>query len=468
MNSLKIYYQFILCLLVIFMLSSCGKFVELDTPNGTIPAAAVFETDASATAAVMTLYNNGNWRDAMLYTTFLSGMSADELVYFSSGNLLEFQNNTIDPGNLNVANYAWFFPYSEITNSNINIEGLTKSQSLSPAVKDQLIGESKFWRAMAYFQLVNTFGGVPLALSAEPIDNAFLPRNTAQEVFDQIFADLKDAKALLKPAYPTTERARVNQYAVSALLARVYLYQKDWANAEAEASSVIASNTYSLSDPVNTFVKTSNETILQIFTINGFTSWGTNFVPATATSGNPNYFLRTGFVDAFEGNDARRANWVSPIGTGVNPDYAIRKYKLRSGTTAGNEYYVVLRLAEQYLIRAEARARQNNLSGAGGAESDLNAVRSRALLEPRLDLSQSAMLLAIEQERKVELFGEWGHRWFDLKRSAGISDPSKTRADEVLSVVKGANWQSTDILFPIPAGERTKNTALTQNPGYAN
>ncbi|MNE85035.1 SusD family protein [compost metagenome] len=76
------------------------------------------------------------------------------------------------------------------------------------------------------------------------------------------------------------------------------------------------------------------------------------------------------------------------------------------------------------------------------------------------------MLAAIEQERKVELFGEYMHRWFDLKRTAGFADPSKTRADEVLSVLKGAFWQSTDALFPIPSGEIIKNTSLIQNPGY--
>src|SRR3546814_2883222 len=111
----------------------------------------------------------------------------------------------------------------------------------------------------------------------------------------------------------------------------------------------------------------------------------------------------------------------------------------------------MLRLAERYLIRAEARARQDKLAGPDGATFDINAIRLRSGLDATDALTKEQLLAAIEQERRVELFAEWGHRWFDLKRTA--------RASEILKPQKGENWQQTDMLYPIPTIDR-KNTRL--------
>jgi hypothetical protein len=122
------------------------------------------------------------------------------------------------------------------------------------------------------------------------------------------------------------------------------------------------------------------------------------------------------------------------------------------------EYSTVMRLPEQYLIRAEARAMQGRLSG---AIKDLDVVRSRAGLELLADMEPDmdgeGLLEEIMDQRKKELFAEWGHRWLDLKRSG--------RATEVLGPIKPL-WQDTDILFPIPEEERGKNPNLSQNNGY--
>ncbi|MNR35517.1 SusD family protein [compost metagenome] len=93
-------------------------------------------------------------------------------------------------------------------------------------------------------------------------------------------------------------------------------------------------------------------------------------------------------------------------------------------------------------------------------------IRTRAGLEGKTGLNKAAMLTALEQERKLELFGEYPHRWFDLKRTSGFADVSKSRADEVLMPLKGAFWQSTDVLFPVPSGQIRVNPALDQNLGY--
>ncbi|MBC7851372.1 MAG: RagB/SusD family nutrient uptake outer membrane protein, partial [Chitinophagaceae bacterium] len=110
--------------------------------------------------------------------------------------------------------------------------------------------------------------------------------------------------------------------------------------------------------------------------------------------------------------------------------------------------------AEQYLIRAEARAKLNDLTG---AISDLNTIRNRAGLANTIAVSQQNILNAIAEERRTELFGEWGHRWFDLKRTGKIN--------EVMNALK-ANWKATDALWPIPIDQLKANPALVQNPGY--
>ena len=140
------------------------------------------------------------------------------------------------------------------------------------------------------------------------------------------------------------------------------------------------------------------------------------------------------------------------------------KYK---AFTPNIEGMVVFRLAELYLIRAEARAQQGMLTGNNSAVADLNTIRARAagttvgVLPPIAVTSKEDILAAIAHERQVELFTEWGNRWFDLKRTG--------MADVVMSVVapqKGATWNTDWQLLPIPQNEIIANPKLEQNNGY--
>jgi len=127
------------------------------------------------------------------------------------------------------------------------------------------------------------------------------------------------------------------------------------------------------------------------------------------------------------------------------------------------EYDIVLRLAEQYLIRAEARAKQNNLTGTGSAIIDLNVIRNRAGLSDTTITVQENMLNAILLERRKELFTEWGHRWFDLKRTGKIDAVMQAYAP-----VKGTTWESYKSLYPIAQKQIDLNPGMAgqQNPGY--
>jgi hypothetical protein len=170
----------------------------------------------------------------------------------------------------------------------------------------------------------------------------------------------------------------------------------------------------------------------------------------------PRYALTNDLLSAFEVADNRKTNWLNSNTVNSVQYFYPYKYKLGyDGLPEPQENFVVFRLAELYLMRAEARARQNNIAG---ALADLNKIRNRAGLAELLTTDQNVLLTAIAHERQVELFCEWGSRWLDLKR-LGLAGP-------VLSVVKSPAWQNTDVLYPIPQTEISKNQSLTQNPGY--
>ncbi|MBC9911724.1 RagB/SusD family nutrient uptake outer membrane protein [Chitinophaga varians] len=458
------------------VLSSCRKLVEIGPPTTQVGLDQAFAAEATATSAVLGIYNTSAIRDLLFPLAELPGLSANELQNnVSSPSYDEFKTNNIAVTNGLANTTLWGYSYTTIAQANAMMEGIGRSTTLSPAVKNQLLGETKVWRAFIYGYLVNMFGDVPMPLKDDPLSNATLPRTAASQVWAQIITDLTEAQGLLTDAYPATLRTRINRQTANALLARAYLYQKDWAKAEAAANAVINSGIYSLNKDLNTtFGNTSNEVIWQLATLTGISTYTTNRDAnggsyAAAPGSIPAVTLTDTLYNSLESGDKRKTSWVAATDIGGQNYKVITKYKMRvlaTGATMGNEFNVMLRLAEQYLIRAEARAQLGNLTG---AMEDVNTIRDKAGL-PGLDnsITPANLLLAIEKERKAELFGEWGHRWFDLKRTPAISGGGKTRADEVIGGMRPATWTSTDVLYPIPDAQRVANPALTQNPGYNN
>lgn len=462
---------------------SCKKFVDIDPPRTELSSESLFVNDKTAISAMVSIYsdmNSYNYFYANLITMFMGGMSSDEFTYAltSTAEFEEFKNNNVLSTNRFVGQ-LWSEPYTYNYRANAVIEGVTASQTLSPAVKNQLLGEAKFMRAFFHFYLVNTFGDVPLILDTHVQKNTDLPRTPAAEVYKQVIADLIDAKNLLDVNYPDNgERTRPTKGAATLLLARAYLYTGNNIQAEIEASEVIANPNYKLllgADMNKTFLKNSAEAIWQLQVVNNGGSrntWeGFTMTPASITAPVAYYRLTKGtggLVDAFESGDLRRANWTGSYTTTATPPLTHTypyKYKIRTLPGAVMEYSMVLRFAEAYLIRAEARIQQSKF---GPGKEDLDVIRNRAGLTtplPAITTVASGML-RVEQERRVELFTEWGHRWFDLKRWKSVSgDASKTRADDILPLTK-PGWKSTAVLMPIPSDARKTNSSLTQNPGY--
>jgi starch-binding outer membrane protein, SusD/RagB family len=440
---------------LIFFIASCKKFVEIDPPRTDLIKTTVFTNDATANGAMMDIYfglkssgfaNGGNGS-----ITFWGTFSSDEQINLWPP-YQPFNDNELTPDNSENLS-LWSEMYKTIYKANAIIEGLSQSQGVTAILKTQLEGEAKFIRAFCHFYLFNLFGDVPVITTTDYQTNAQLPRSPKAQVYQQIIADLKDAQTLLPANYTfaNNERVRVNKFAATAMLARAYLYLEDWATAEIEATTVISNTTlYSLkSNLTQVFLINSSESILQ---------WWSEFRPnersAFRSAGVPNYgSLRPAFANSFEPGDLRKSTWVN-----LNPSgyWNSRKYNTANDLPP-LEYSTVLRLAEQFLIRAEARAKQNKLVGANSAESDINIIRTRAMLLPTTATTQAQLLLAIEEERNHELFCEWGHRWLDLKRT--------NRANAILAPLKGSTWQATDVLYPIPQYQ-ILNSTLVQNPGY--
>lgn len=471
-------------------LMSCTKFVEVDPPVTTTTGETVFDEDGNAIAALTSIYTNmaiaridvtQGWLTNICFTT---GLTGDELSLNSTEvDLLQYAENSISP-----TDYTWYYIYRMIFMANSAIEQLPKGKHLTPAVQTQLLGEAKFIRSFCYFYLVNLYGDVPFPISTDYQVNRALPRTPVSEIYTFIVDELKSAQTLLNENFvgkdvmsTTDERVRPNKWAATALLARTYLYMKSYSDAEREASKLIDGNALFQLDNINdVFIKNSRESIWQIQSIGlqenreSNTREGQLFKLSSLAGVNEyKVYLSEKFVEGFDKNDLRRSQWIDSVTDGPMTYFFPYKYKLGLEDAPTEEYSTVLRLGEMYLIRAEARIKDGNISG---GITDLNSLRLRATskdpIVPKLsllatNLPEAAALVALENERKFELFTEWGHRWFDLKRTPGFTNSSQSRADEVLGQIK-PGWQSTDQLFPLPQNDLDQNPNLRghQNPGY--
>ncbi|OQP58218.1 hypothetical protein A3860_07795 [Niastella vici] len=460
---------------VLPLIMGCNKLLDAGTPDGKVVTSEVYKSDSLAQAAVIGIYFKmmESFGPFNGYMSRYPGLSCDDL---AAGNTVvatdqPFLSNTLPSSNKEVR-YIWANTYLYIYQCNDLIEGLTGKNSITPALHDQLLGEAYFLRAFSYFYLVNLYGEVPLVLSTDYTKSANMPRTAVTDVYNQIVDDLQNAQNLLKVAYVTTPefpnaRVRVNRLAVRALQARIYLYLGQWANAAAAASEVIQSGVYQLeTDLLQTFRYNSMETILQFMPVleTYNTAEGGWFVPINP-NGRPALTLSDSLLKYIEPGDKRKTNWVRTVTVSSKQYNSPFKYKLNTATPR-EEYNMVLRLAEQYCIRAEARAMLDQLPD---AVNDLNTIRKRAGLPDLTNITtQTQAMAAVEQERRMELFAEWGHRWFDLKRwpARSATHPNDKRIDEIMSAYRPTYWKTTAAFWPIPSDEITRNPALVQNEGY--
>ena len=446
--------------------SSCKKFVEVEPPKTDLVTSTVFNDANTATAAMLSIYAQMIDNSIPYLLPFHSGLYGDELHNYSTDMFGAISYYTNNLNGVNSAPPYWEKGYSFIYQANAIIEGCQNSNVLDEKIKKQLSSEARFIRAYWYFYLVNLYGDVPLITVTDYNENSKMQRMSKNTVYDFIITDLEHAESDINANYVdatdtsiTFERVRPNKSAVRAMLARVHLFKGNFSSAEKYATDVIEdTEQYSLVGLGEVFLKNSREAIWQIPpSTNGTwynTQEGLNFI---LTDRPYNCALSNQLINAFELGDNRRSTWVGSLTIDTETFLFPYKYKVKESSDI-TEYSMILRLAEQFLIRAEAKA---NLGKINEAKADINAIRNRAGLPNTNADTKDGLLNALLHERQVELFTEWGHRWLDLNRSG--------KATEVMQKIapsKGSSWNPNKGLWPIPQLDINSNPNLNQNPGY--
>lgn len=386
--------------------------------------------------------------------------TADMLVHNGTfSQYRELGTKQITSANASVAT-LWGAIYNTVYVANFIIERLPGVPGVPTAQRESVLATAHFLRGYAYFVGAYTFGGIPIITGTSIEQNQNVPRASAEDVLAFVLADYTEALGKLPPERQNAGFA--GDYAVRAALARYYLYVGDWTNAEAYATDVIESGLFILEPDFE-------DLVLDDFTDEAIFEMGYSIAddPGTSTSvGLNNLFVGrreiipsnqavVALASAESGERFSSISFNSNNLGGNDNGWSVAKY----GTAdEDNNNVMVFRLAEMYLIRAEARANLNRVTGLNSAQADLNVLRTRASAPLLGDVTRAQMLLLVEAERRYELAFE-GHRWYDLVRTG--------RANAVMSSFS-QNWRPAYERWPIPQREIQTNPALVgnQNPGY--
>jgi hypothetical protein len=436
----------------VLSLASCSKFLE-ENPNNAIPTDVAITNAGTARAAIIGAYDGLQGYYAANYPT-LGTITADNVIYFGTlSQYLQLDQNAIPTDNVTtVATYQGIYRTINSANSVIAAVPGVNDPLLTQEEKNKILGEAYFLRAIGYFDLGRGWGGVQLQLkpTANVNDAKGIKRSTLDQTYDQVLADLIEAEKLL-PEDATT-RNRAQKSTARALRARLHLYRKQWGEAEQYASQVIGNTAkYELIAYKSFFTAPflSRESVFELtFSANDRNTYWNLWYPSSAGG---QYTLKpSGILVTKLNNPAIGGSRNSVIAGSGDNVYGV----LYNTSATSTDPAYLIRLAELYLIRAEARAQQNKLTGTGGAIADLNAVRARAGVGATTALTKEEVLLAIEEENNVEFAFE-AHRWFDLVRTE--------RAGAVLGLTNRNFW-----LFPLPYSDVLSDPDLEgkNNPGY--
>ncbi|EFK59086.1 SusD family protein [Sphingobacterium spiritivorum ATCC 33861] len=426
---------------------------------GQIAQDQFFNSETNANAAVLGAYRT-------MMNSFSFGQSIVIVPEFSAGHVRhsasfpEYQNfaehkiQAINPWTANM----WQAVYATINAANQIIEEVP---NMTPAMitgekKNIFVGEAKFIRALNYFFLVRAFNKVPLKLTyTKEGDNFDIPESGKEAIYTQIVNDLTEAVAALPQANPNTgdaAKGRASYWAAKALLAKVYLYQaaftNDYKKAADLANEIITTAGFGLVTDFSTIWTTqnTNEAIFEI----QFDDQATNPLAAVANdNASVLFFAKDSTIqDLYSPQDKRRAFTVKK---GSKNNYFMGKFP---NFSPASQNLTVIRLAEIYLIHAEAQARVDN-SVSTAAYNSLKAVQDRAGVTVPISTYSNleAFITAVQEEKEKELMFE-GETWFDYSRTKLALRKYDTLTDERY------------LLYPIPSAQIALGTGLTQNPGY--
>jgi len=474
------------------LVSCADEFLE-KAPKGELTSENFFQDANQAEQAVNAIYAHLRSFNVHVFSyigiTDIASDDADKgSVPGDAGFLQDINDFTFDANNTAV-NGIWSGYYQGVFRANqvlTNVPNIEMDEEL----KTRLLGEARFLRAYFYFSLVRTYGDIPLIDRPLNPGEYQQPRVPAAQIYDFIEEDLTFAIANLpeKSEYSATDLGRATSGAAKAYLAKVHLFQEDFAAAFQLAQEVINSGEYELYPNYEAIFRRegehSSESIFEVSTVGLEQGGGSSqFNEVQGIRGNPNNGWgfnnpSADLIAAYEENDPRLGATVIFNGDtlstgevvmadpnmGANARFSKKAWiperpPIGFGNSGAN--IRLFRYADLLLIAAEAA---NELGNSAEALNYLNQVRERArqgdstILPDVITTNQAELRTAIWQERRVELAMEQ-HRYFDLVRTG--------QAETVFNDLN-INWTpNKHEVFPIPQAEiDISGGTLTQNPGY--
>lgn len=457
--------RFSYAILITALLSACNTVI-LDPPAVDLLIDDIVFTRSSDLPSVrIGLYAAA--RNIGSPTVQAGDFTADHIIHLGTfTDYRELGTKQITPAN-GVVSALWGSVFRTVYMSNFILERLPTITGVRASDAKELTAEAKFLRGYANFIGVYTFGGIPKVTTTTLATNRTVTRASKEEILASVLEDYKAALTDLPDGDPQDRNiyaGYATKNAVRAALARYYLYQKNWTEAENYATLLINSANYSLVTFNEVVTRDYNqESIFEFgYTLNDYSGDINNYFVGRREVVPSNQVV-IALTSRESGNRSQTIEFEFDKQKGNDNGWTLKKY----GTAdESNRNFVIFRLGEMYLIRAEARAQQGKITGTTGAIVDINRLRSRAgvglaaNLQPPLltTATQNEMISIIERERVYELAFE-GHRWYDLVRTG--------RAQAIMSAFS-ANWSSKYELWPIPQSEIQRNPSLAgqQNAGY--
>ena len=481
------------------MMNSCTDMNLI--PESNLSPENFFKSEEDATAAVYGTYSV--FTDNDIYNQFwevLQSQGTDDCEWSGGRTTTNLDKNALDKfeydGNTNLVYSVWIKHHVAVNRSNFAIENISNmgSEQIRDDVRKRLIGEAKFLRALAYFNLVRIYGGVPLVLKqTTSLDGLEVPRNTVDECYEQIISDLQEAKSVL-PAIgqlPEGYLGRATKGSASAMLAKVYLTREDYQNVVKETSEVMQMG-YKLwknyADNFDVEKENGQESIFEIqykrntpgvsgSNYNGY--YRPPFVNINGWVGYGDDPVTRNHYECYEEGDLRRDVNVRLYTKEEYPNMSsnyefpcyVNKFQdpspLAVRSQGGENNYPILRYSDVYLMRAEA-LNAINTSDAEAYEC-LNVIRRRAFglnmneasaIDIKLGLSKEDFLDIILLERRKEFAFE-GQRRFDLVRTHKLKEAMMAQNPTIGAVVEEKHY-----LLPIPVTEFDANKLLEQTLGW--
>ncbi len=498
-NMNRILYISLCSIMILGLLSGCRKLDE--TPYSSIFMDQFYKTPADAEAAINGVYRElaglyagpsallvPDFSDDQTYPRPVVGRNTFTLFIYDPEYSVQSSFDRVAESPLNI----WQKCYAGIEKANWVLEKIPGIEMIQSR-KKEILGEAYFLRAFYHWMLAKNFGEIPVKINAsKSLEDAYVGKSTKLEIYKQIYADLDKAEENLNSYSPAgTVKGRPSKEAAMALYAKAALYNEDWPIALQKAKLVLDAQKYTLMTNVYDLYDVIKEDVARqenIWAFEAETTTPGNSSSIMSLYGPPNgsgpaygkatygsAFAYLAFYNSFMANDQRKeqlmaTSYVNTNGivvpqdkiTPITPNAVlVKKYmdinSIGSGTS-GN--IPILRLADVYLIAAEA---ENRLNGPTNAYQYLNKVHKRATgIDVAAGLSQPDFTDAVLQERAWEFFAE-GDRWYDLTRTGKFLTVIPTAVNDVFPV---RTVKAKHKYFPIPQLEVNANPKLDQNPDW--